>query len=132
MLTKCIECWHERVALFTAFCLVDRARPTCSIMPHKPRGCRVRLPHERERGASTGQAGKSAEHCQAADGVKSPDPIQGSGSAGLEGVCKSFGAGTCGEGELKRLTGLLQVGQENLGKGTGHKPTKEVTDHKRC
>ena len=42
---------------------------------------------------------------------------------------KSFGAGTCGEGELKRLAGLLQVGRKKLGKGTGHKPTKEVTDH---
>ena len=30
---------------------------------------------------------------------------------------------------LKRLTGLLQVGRKKLRKGTGHKPTKEVTDH---
>ena len=69
VLTQCIECWHERVALFTAFCLVDRLRPTCSIMPHKPRGCRVKLPHERETGASTGHAGQTAEHCQARTGL---------------------------------------------------------------
>ena len=39
-LTQCIECWHERVALFTAFCLVNRVRPTCSIMPMT---CKVKM-----------------------------------------------------------------------------------------
>ena len=72
-------------------------------MPHKPRGCRIKLQHERETGTSTGHAGKTAEHCQAADGVKSPDPIHGQDCGiriclrgGLEGVCESLGAGTCG------------------------------------
>ena len=85
----------------------------------QPRGRRVKLPHERETGASAGHAGRTAEHCQAADGVKSPTPstdrIAASGSASVAagracaGVCESFGAGTCGDGELKRLTGLLQL-----------------------
>ena len=74
VLTQCVECWHERVALFTAFCLVDRVRPTCSIMPHKPRGCRVKLPHERETGASTGHAGKTADIARRLMVSKAPTP----------------------------------------------------------
>ena len=70
-------------------------------------------------------------HCQAADGVKSPNPIHGQdcGSVAAWRACARALRRHVWRGRTETADRPPPIGRKKLGKGTGHKPTKEVTDH---